>query len=896
MAITKRAYIDLEGLSAFKTSLLGTVINDSNKTTTNKTATIKAIADYVDSEIGDLSSAITADLAKKVSSVTYDTTNKKFVYNKGGSNTDIVTVATLKSDIGTFVKSGSTASAGLVPAPSTTAGTSKYLREDGTWATPPDTNTTYETATKDTLGLVKSQTTGTTSNRNYGVEVNSDGTMKVNVPWTDTKVTSTASTTTKAYLVGSTSASTNTDTLIKDTNVYLDATAGKLVATTFEGALSGNATTATRATQDSAGQQIDTFYIKGLSVNGKDITYTKGDGKTGTITTQDTTYSTATSSTLGLVKSSTTGKTVDRDYNVEVNSDGTMKVNVPWTNTTSVSATTTGNGNAVTSITASGSAISVTKGATFLTSHQDISGKEDKSNKVTSWSATTTDDHYPSERLVKSALDGKSGTTHTHGSITKDGKIGTASDKLVITTTGGALTTKTTTVGGDKQPIYLKEGTPTAIGITLGTIASKSTEDYLASSLRGTNNGVASLDASGLVPSSQLPSYVDDVLEYETKSSFPSTGEGGKIYVDISTNLTYRWSGSAYVEISKSLALGETSSTAYAGDKGKTLATNLSNHTGNTTVHITASERTSWNGKENASNKVTSWSATTTHTNYPSEKLVKDSLDGKYAKPSDGIPKSDLASAVQTSLGKADTALQKHQDISGKENTSNKVKSWSSTTTDDHYPSEKLVKDSLDSVYSAINNFDYRGRVNTWSAVNTFSNGSDVTSASSTASGAIIASNGGIWAAGGIRGNRVYNAVWNDLADCIPVDNDCELTPGYCYCFDGEKYYKSSKYLDDGIIGIHSDTYGMHMGYKDNCKQMDVAVAGFVLAYVDKEYPAGTPLTCTENGYLTKIEKSDKIEYPEKIVATYWKNESSEYWGGEKDKIKVNGRKWVKIK
>ena len=195
-----------------------------------------------------------------------------------------------------------------------------------------------------------------------------------------------------------------------------------------------------------------------------------------------------------------------------------------------------------------------------------------------------------------------------------------------------------------------------------------------------------------------------------------------------------------------------------------------------------------------------------------------------------------------------------------------------------------------------ITDFDYRGRANTWSAVNTFSNGTDVTSGSGSASGAIIASQGGIWAAGGIRGNKVYNAIWNDLADCIPVDDDCELIPGYCYCFDGEKYYKSSKYLDDGIIGIHSDTYGMHMGYKDNCKQMDVAVAGFVLAYVDKEYPVGTPLTCTENGYLTKIEKSDKMEYPEKIVATYWKNESSEYWGGEKDKIKVNGRKWVKIK
>lgn len=288
------------------------------------------------------------------------------------------------------------------------------------------------------------------------------------------------------------------------------------------------------------------------------------------------------------------------------------------------------------------------------------------------------------------------------------------------------------------------------------------------------------------------------------------------------------------------------------------------------------------------------------------------------------------ASGSVITVTRGATFLTAHQDISGKEDKSNKVKSWSSTTTDDHYPSEKLVKSALDGKantfkVSSSNNtaswgsavtvgtvagtdlkftmpsnptsdFDFRGKANTWSAVNTFSNGANVTSGSGSASGAIIASQGGIWAAGGIRGNKVYNAVWNDLADCIPVDDDCELIPGYCYCFDGEKYYKSSKYLDDGIIGIHSDTYGMHMGYKDNCKQMDVAVAGFVLAYVDKEYPVGTPLTCTESGYLTRIEKSDKMEYPEKIVATYWKNEFSEYWGGEKDKIKVNGRKWVKIK
>ena len=86
---------------------------------------------------------------------------------------------------------------------------------------------------------------------------------------------------------------------------------------------------------------------------------------------------------------------------------------------------------------------------------------------------------------------------------------------------------------------------------------------------KGQPGGLASLDSNGLVPSSQLPSYVDDVLEYPTLSSFPATGETGKIYVTLDTNLTYRWSGTGYVEISKSLALGETSSTAYAGNKGK---------------------------------------------------------------------------------------------------------------------------------------------------------------------------------------------------------------------------------------------------------------------------------------------------------------------------------------
>lgn len=106
----------------------------------------------------------------------------------------------------------------------------------------------------------------------------------------------------------------------------------------------------------------------------------------------------------------------------------------------------------------------------------------------------------------------------------------------------------------------------------------------IAATAKGANSGVAELDANGKVPSSQLPSYVDDVLEYSAKANFPATGETGKIYVDTATNLTYRWGGSAYVEISPSLALGTTSSTAYRGDYGNTAYTHATDSSRLTTA------------------------------------------------------------------------------------------------------------------------------------------------------------------------------------------------------------------------------------------------------------------------------------------------------------------------
>lgn len=124
----------------------------------------------------------------------------------------------------------------------------------------------------------------------------------------------------------------------------------------------------------------------------------------------------------------------------------------------------------------------------------------------------------------------------------------------------------------DKLLILDSEG-GVVFSITAGTLAA-----FINSAISSADildalnapNGVATLGVDGKVPAAQLPAYVDDVLEYATASAFPATGEAGKIYVALDTNLTYRWGGSSYVEISQSLALGETSSTAYRGDRGKT--------------------------------------------------------------------------------------------------------------------------------------------------------------------------------------------------------------------------------------------------------------------------------------------------------------------------------------
>lgn len=140
--MSMKSYIDLTALDRFLTDLLVSEIievtdgqKNSNISETKRAPSVKAVYDYVQSEITDVVDAMQAALNTKLSEVKYDSTNKK-ITTKNGTTKDVVTVDTIRSDMDAFGASGSGHKKGLVPDPGSTAGTTKYLREDGTWAEP----------------------------------------------------------------------------------------------------------------------------------------------------------------------------------------------------------------------------------------------------------------------------------------------------------------------------------------------------------------------------------------------------------------------------------------------------------------------------------------------------------------------------------------------------------------------------------------------------------------------------------------------------------------------------------------------------------------------------------------------------------------------------------------
>lgn len=158
--------------------------------------------------------------------------------------------------------------------------------------------------------------------------------------------------------------------------------------------------------------------------------------------------------------------------------------------------------------------------------------------KSTTNLAEGTNLYYTDARVISAITGGASSISNVNLTINR-ALISDASGKVAVST---VTNTELGYISGVTSAIQTQlNGKQASLGYTAENTANK-----------GAVDGYASLDGTGKVPSSQLPSFVDDVLEYANLASFPATGSTGIIYVALDTNKIYRWSGSAYVEISGS--------------------------------------------------------------------------------------------------------------------------------------------------------------------------------------------------------------------------------------------------------------------------------------------------------------------------------------------------------
>ena len=143
-----------------------------------------------------------------------------------------------------------------------------------------------------------------------------------------------------------------------------------------------------------------------------------------------------------------------------------------------------------------------------------------------------------------------------------------------------------------------------------------------------------------------------------------------------------------------------------------------------------------------------------------------------------------------------------------------------------------------------------------------------------------------------ITGDYVYGAIWNDIADAVEIEGNTQAIPGRCYVLGRKGHSLSRRYAEKGTIGIHSDTFGFLLGKKDRARELNIAVGGFVLAYTDKAYSPGTPLTSSRDGRLTRMGIVARLLHPERLVGTFYRKETADFWYG----IPVRGRHWIKAR
>ena len=235
-----------------------------------------------------------------------------------------------------------------------------------------------------------------------------------------------------------------------------------------------------------------------------------------------------------------------------------------------------------------GDATTVASGLMSAADKAKLDGIAAQANKVVVDASLSDSSTNPVQnKVIKAALDGKAPATHGHGMAQISGLNEALAGKAPTshTHTTAQVSGLDTALAGKANTTHNHD----AANITSGVLNVDRVPSIPATKL------------TGIINQANLPSYVDDVLEFANKTAFPTKGESGKIYVDQATNITYRWGGTAYVEISPSLALGTTSSTAFRGDygntayqhavaKGSAFAHGMYKITTNSAGHVTAAQ------------------------------------------------------------------------------------------------------------------------------------------------------------------------------------------------------------------------------------------------------------------------------------------------------------------
>ena len=307
-----------------------------------------------------------------------------------------------------------------------------------------------------------------------------------------------------------------------------------------------------------------------LSKSGNTITLTGEDGSVSKVTDANTTYGDATTSASGLMSASDKTKlnNLDSTISAAIGAEASARQKQDQLLEQAIEDKL--------------GADDIVAGSNVQVNHDEASGHVTISATVPEVTLASLGVTATAQELnytdgvtsnIQTQLNGKAAASHTH-----DDRYYTESE------TNNLLAGKANT-----------SHSHSAANITSGTLAL----DRIPTITDAKIQGMSASKLTGTIPQANLPSYVDDVLEYNGKSNFPDTGESGKIYVDTSTNKTYRWSGSGYTEISASLALGTTSSTAFRGDygntayqhataKGSAFASGLYKITTNAQGHVTA--------------------------------------------------------------------------------------------------------------------------------------------------------------------------------------------------------------------------------------------------------------------------------------------------------------------